>query len=230
MIPEHQRNRFLKECLNGGHSTQEARLTDITQNESLHLRLQLVLRPRLLSKRVRQPGPRGVCGKWTCKITTVTGMEQSSKMPTAVTVAGSFKEEPKGLPWCLCACGEEEGQGKYWEGEGKRDAEKQKTPQKMSWKKSQLNHILNNSPQDRGSCLWLDLKWKLHGHDPFSFSWLIQVNAQVQSKRQDRMLPLSLALLLSKRKVRGAATTISKFQMPLLLSSQLSRQFTPQWH
>lgn len=31
-----------------GHSTQEARLTDITQNESLHLRLLLVLLPPLL--------------------------------------------------------------------------------------------------------------------------------------------------------------------------------------
>lgn len=48
MILELQRRKFLKECLNGEHSTQEAWLTDITQNESLHLRLLPGLLPPLL--------------------------------------------------------------------------------------------------------------------------------------------------------------------------------------
>lgn len=39
MILELQRSKFLKECLNGRHSTEEApALTDIMQDESLHLR------------------------------------------------------------------------------------------------------------------------------------------------------------------------------------------------
>lgn len=82
--------------------------------------------------------------------------------------AGSFQEEQKGSPQCLRDCGEKGASGNTRKKKG--DIEKKTTKKMSGGKKSQLNHILKNSPKGRTLSFDLIPKENYYALDSSSFS------------------------------------------------------------
>lgn len=144
------------------------------------------------SKWVRQMDPHGSVD--TGRVT----QERCSPvwMPAASTHTGSFhRRARKAPPNVYVVAGEKEVRGNTGKGR-KQSYWKQKMASVCVCENSQLNQLLNSSPRGRDSALWFDPKEKLlRTRSIFlpssSFFWLIQMDSQVQSKSQERKLPLS---------------------------------------
>lgn len=87
--------------------------------------------------------PHGNLGTGRVRSPQQWGQSGPGRRPAAAMHVGSFLEEQKGSPQCLCGCGEKVASGNTRKKKG--DIEKKNE----RGKKSQLNHILNNSPKGR---------------------------------------------------------------------------------
>lgn len=138
------------------------------------------------------------------------GTEQSRKKACCCHACGLLPRGAEGLPSMSMWLWGEGGQWQYQEEERrhwKKNNQKNERGEKIS-----TQPYPQELSKGQDSLIWFDPKGKLLCTRfifllSSTFSWLIQLDSLVQSKPQNRKLPLLLALRLSKKEVKRAALT-----------------------